>query len=112
MRQGIGARVGGRAIDDFVGIIESEGDRVAILQFAALCFLAIHEEAAALSAILDVVLVALHHDRGAIARYAAIRQLKVIAGLRSAADKERHLRYAHVTPRAIGRYNLEDCFGE
>jgi hypothetical protein len=112
MRQGVGAGVGCGAIDDFVGIVETEGDRIAVLQFAAFGFFAVHEEAAALAAILDVILVALHHDRGAVARDAAIRQLEVIAGFRSTADEERHLRYANVTPRAVRRYNLEHGFGE
>ena len=53
----------GGAIDNLVGVFHSEGDDVAVLQLAAFDLLAIHEEAAALAAIFDVMFVGLHHHR-------------------------------------------------
>ena len=76
MRQGISAGVCGRAINNFVRVVEAEGDGVAVLQFAAFGFLAVDEQAAALAAILDVVLAGFGDDGGAVARYAAIGELK------------------------------------
>ena len=78
----------------------------------AFAFLAVDEETATLTAIFDVVLVAFHDDRSAIARYAAIGELKMVAGFGAATDEKRHLCYANVTPRTVGRHNLENGFGQ
>src|SRR6202158_6422516 len=45
----------GGAEDDLVRVVEAEGDGVAVLEFAAIDFFAVDEEAAALAAILDIV---------------------------------------------------------
>src|ERR1700736_4888664 len=78
--QGIVGGAGGGAVKDFVGVVEAEGNEVAILEFPAFDFFVIDEEAATLAAILDVVLVGLYDDRGAIAGDAAVRELEMIAG--------------------------------
>ncbi len=101
MRQGIGAGVGGGAIDDFVGVVEAEGNGVAVLQLAALGLFAIDEQSAALAAILNVELAGFGDDGGAIPRDAAVGELQVIAGFRAAADQEGHLRHTDVAARAV-----------
>src|SRR2546430_1133674 len=53
-RKGIFVRALGGAEDDLVGIIEAEGDGVAILEFTAFDFFAVDEQAATLAAILDI----------------------------------------------------------
>ena len=58
----------GGAVDNFVGVVDAEGNHVAVLQLAALHLFAIYEEAPALAAIFDVILVGLHHHRRASAR--------------------------------------------
>src|SRR5579885_3681322 len=50
------------AEDDFVGVFETEGDGVAVLEFAAFDLFAVHEEAAFLSAVFQIELVGFIDD--------------------------------------------------
>jgi len=97
----------GGAVDDFVGVVDAEGDDVAILQLAAFHLFAVDEQAAALAAILDVKFVGFDHYRGAIAGNTAVGKLQVVTGFRAAADEKRRLGHADEAPRAVWRNDLQ-----
>src|ERR1700676_1314889 len=107
MRKGVGAGICSRTVDNFVGIIETKGNGIAVLQFTALYFLSVNEQSAALTAIFDIVLVRLGDDCRAVPGNTPIGELQVIAGFRATPDQEGHLRHADITPRAVWRDHLE-----
>src|SRR5580700_4106746 len=104
-RKQIGQRLlagsGARAEDHFVGIFETEGNGIAVIQEAALDFFAVDKKTAALAAIFDVQAARFDNQRRAIARDAAIRKLKMIAGFCASADQKWGLRDAHVAASAV-----------
>src|SRR5258706_236731 len=81
LRKRIGVRTLAGAEDDLVRVLEAEGDRVAVLQFAAFDFFAVDEQAAALAAILDVEAVRFDDHGGAVAGDAAVGELQMISRL-------------------------------
>src|SRR6184192_3672325 len=96
MRDGGFVRAAGEPEKDFVGVLEAEGDDIAVLQLAALHFFAVDVKPAALAAILDVKTVGFDDDGGAIAGNAAVGKLQVVAGFRAPADQEMRLRHSNV----------------
>src|SRR6202171_3566805 len=100
----------GGAEDDLVRVVEAEGDGVAVLEFAAIDFFAVDEEAAALAAILDIVAIGFDDHGGAVAGDAAVRELQVVAGFGAAAEHKRRLSDAGVTARAVRGDDFENCF--
>src|SRR5256885_5399139 len=98
-------------IDNFVGVFDSKSNRIAVLQLPAFDFLTVHKQAAALTAIFNVMFVGLHHDGGTVSRNATIGELQVIAGFGAAADQEWALRDAHKTTSAVWRNDLQHSFG-
>ncbi len=110
LRNGILACAAGGAKQDLVGVIEPEGDRIAVLELAAFHFFAVDEKAATLAAILDVKAIGLDDDGRTVTRDAAIGELQVVASLRAAADQKRSLRDAHVAARAVWRDDFENHF--
>src|SRR5882762_8645815 len=94
VRNGLLGGISCGAVDDLVGVFHAEADEVAVLQLTAFYLLAVDEEAAALAAIFNIVLVRLDHDGRAGARNAAVGQLQVVAGFRAAPDQEGGLRDA------------------
>jgi len=67
--------------DYFVGVVETEGDRVAILKLAAIDFFSVDEEAAALAAIFDIEAIGFDDHGRAVAGDAAVGELQMVAGL-------------------------------
>ena len=109
-RKGIFVRALGGAEDDLVGIIEAEGDGVAILEFTAFDFFAVDEQAATLAAILDIETIGFDHHGGTVAGNAAVGELQVIAGFGAPADHKRGLGHAGVAPRAVRRDDFKNRF--
>ena len=68
-------RATGQAKENLVGVLQAEGNHVAVLQFAALHLLAVDEEPAPLAPILHVVTVRLNDNGRAISRDAAVGKL-------------------------------------
>src|SRR5260370_4973522 len=95
-REQLGKRIAVSALDgaedDLVRVVETEGNRVAILQFAAIDFLPVHEEAATLAAILDIEAIGLDDRSGAAAGDAAIGWLEAAPRSRAPPEHERRLR--------------------
>ena len=108
--KGIVVRTFGGAEDDLVGVVQAEGDGVAILEFTTFDSFAIDEEAAALAAIFEIETISFDHHRGAIAGNAAVGELQVVAGFDAAADHKRRLGDAGVAARAVGGDDFEHCF--
>jgi len=98
-----------RAENDFVGVLETKGDGVAVAEGPAFDFFSVNVKAAALAAILDVQTAPFENERGAIARDPAVRELEMVARFRAASDEERGLGDAHVAASAVWRDDLEDC---
>jgi hypothetical protein len=108
----IGKRIfaarGAGSEEDFIRVFEPESDGVAVIQRAALDFLAVDEESSALAAVFKVEVAGFEYDGGAIARDAPVGELQMIARFRTAANQERGLRDPHVTASAVRRHDLED----
>jgi len=110
LRKRIVVRAAGRAEQDFVGILQPEGDGVAVLKFAAFNFFAVDEETAALSAILDVEAIGFDDHRGAIPGDTPVGKLQMVSGFSAAPDHERSLRDADVAARAVRGDDFENRF--
>lgn len=101
------ARAGAK--DEFVGVFQAKCDGVPIVEGTAFDFFTVDEESAALAAIFDVQAARFEDDSGAIPGNPAVGQLKMIACLRTATDKERSLSDAHIAASAVGRDDLQNC---
>src|SRR5216683_204601 len=110
MREGIVVRTFGGAKDDLVGVVEAEGDGVAVLEFTAINFFAVDKEAAALAAIFDIETIGFNDHGGAVAGDAAVGELQVVAGLGAAANHKRSLGDAGEAARAVRGDDFENCF--
>jgi len=115
-REEIGERLvaagGAGAKEEFVGILETKSDRIAVIQKAAFDLFAVDEQPAPLPAVFDVKSARFGNQRGAISRDAAVGKLQMIAGFGPAAYQERRLRDAHIAPSAVRRDDFKDCSAE
>jgi hypothetical protein len=110
--KGLLAAGGARSKEELVGIFETKGDGIAVIQKAAFDFFAVDEQPAPLAAVFDVKAARLSDQCRAIARNAAVGELQMISGFDAAADEERGLRDAHVAASAVRRDDFKNCSTE
>jgi hypothetical protein len=93
--------------DDFASIFQAELDDVAFAQVFAIHFLAVNEDALAVTEIFKAVAGFPGDDGDAAAGYAAVVELQVIAGFAAPADEERRLGDGDELVRPAGEGDLE-----
>jgi hypothetical protein len=98
-----------KAADDFIRIVQAETNDVAILQNAAISFFAVHENAAAVSPILQIPAAALGNNRGTLTRDPAVYKLKMIPSF-AAPNAEGRFGEANKPGRAVRGYNFQSSF--